>query len=784
MSSFLKGLIYTVLLATPLLAFVVSESTLFPYITGRNFMFRTMIEIALISYVYLAVKDVTFRPKKSIVFTSYLAFISIIFLANVLGLNPYLSFFSSYERMEGWFTHLHLFLYFTLLFGMFKTDTDWKKMFGMFSVSSVLVTVFAFFQLIGQKDFFVSNYFATKFSEQFGMATSSDSVSGFVLSSNMIQLVNAIWPVSQGNGLRPDSTLGNAAYSGVFSMMLVFVFAFMSYKAKKWKGEQSWGTFAGILLSAFFLILGNGVVKIAQYMVQSSDTAQTVLKVGGFVNFISWAAIIYFAYSFVKKSAQDKIGSWVFVFLSLLNMIFLYYTQTRGSYLGLIGGIMVAGLYVIFAGRAQYKKLAIASGAVIVTFILSLTLLFTFKDSSIVKNSVALNRLATIKAANIISNPAKSIEMIANHKYTYPELLEYFGEATIVSRFLNAGIVIDGINDSWKTVLLGVGQENYIEIFAKHYDSRMYQQEPWFDRAHNVFMDWLIAGGLLGLISYLALYLTPVYLLAFRKNNLSVVERALLIGAFVAYFIHNMFVFDYLISYIIFFTLLAYTAWATSDETEYIFKKVKLNKWGEQSIIAVTGVVAVLMFVYLVAKPLNTNLDIIAAYRSSYLSTPETFASSTDKTLSYFKSAVERNSFGKTEAVSELSKTVMSIVRTDFTQLPTSTRDAAMVSANAYAGYSLNTLSNYSASTTDVKIKSSYGVLLYSIGQTEEALKIFAEINKIAPMKTDINLNYARMLIQANKNKEALDVVKKLYEGDSSNKEVADVYKQLSSVVK
>ena len=47
-------------------------------------------------------------------------------------------------------------------------------------------------------------------------------------------------------------------------------------------------------------------------------------------------------------------------------------------------------------------------------------------------------------------------------------------------------------------------------MFAEHYDPRMYKQEPWFDRAHNVFFDWFVAGGVLGLVAYLALYLTPI----------------------------------------------------------------------------------------------------------------------------------------------------------------------------------------------------------------------------------------------------------------------------------
>ena len=53
--------------------------------------------------------------------------------------------------------------------------------------------------------------------------------------------------------------------------------------------------------------------------------------------------------------------------------------------------------------------------------------------------------------------------------------------------------------------ILGWGQEGFNFVFNKYYDPRMYTQEPWFDRAHNTYLDWLIVGGALGLLSYLAI---------------------------------------------------------------------------------------------------------------------------------------------------------------------------------------------------------------------------------------------------------------------------------------
>jgi Flp pilus assembly protein TadD len=96
-------------------------------------------------------------------------------------------------------------------------------------------------------------------------------------------------------------------------------------------------------------------------------------------------------------------------------------------------------------------------------------------------------------------------------------------------------------------------------VFNKYYEPHLYTQEPWFDRAHNIFLDWLIAGGLLGLLGYLSLYAFSLYLIWFGVGHtFTHLERAVLTGLLVGYFVNNIFVFDNIGSYIIFFSLLAF----------------------------------------------------------------------------------------------------------------------------------------------------------------------------------------------------------------------------------
>jgi O-antigen ligase len=105
---------------------------------------------------------------------------------------------------------------------------------------------------------------------------------------------------------------------------------------------------------------------------------------------------------------------------------------------------------------------------------------------------------------------------------------------------------------------LGYGQSNFNYVFNEYYDPRLYAQEQWFDRSHNIFFDWLVTGGFLGLLAYLSIFVAAVYYLfiqPFRKGapeTFTVIERGILLGLLAGYFTHNFVVFDNIVSYIFF----------------------------------------------------------------------------------------------------------------------------------------------------------------------------------------------------------------------------------------
>ncbi|MCX8513849.1 MAG: hypothetical protein ORN26_02395, partial [Candidatus Pacebacteria bacterium] len=100
-SPFYKKIIFFLFALVPFLAFYIFDYTFFPYITGRGFAFRLIIEISAILYLILALYDKEYLPRKSKLLSAYFIFIVLLFISNIIGENTYLSFFSGYERLEG-----------------------------------------------------------------------------------------------------------------------------------------------------------------------------------------------------------------------------------------------------------------------------------------------------------------------------------------------------------------------------------------------------------------------------------------------------------------------------------------------------------------------------------------------------------------------------------------------------------------------------------------------------------------------------------------------------------
>jgi len=425
--------------AIPFLPLYVSGSMLFPFITGKNFAFRIAVEIIFALWVGLAVARPEYRPKLTSIFKTVTVFVAIIFFADLLGLHPYRSFFSNYERMEGFMMLGHLYLYFIVLVSVFKSRRDWLVFFHSSLAASLIVSFIALQQKLGYR-------------------------------------------VSLQGGYRVDSTIGNPAYLAAY-----------------------------LLFHVWFLLL----------------------LIYGFRKNI---ALVFF-----------------YVLALFFELAIIYFTATRGVVLALAAAaILFAFLIVLFWDRIfplvkSRRKWAIAA---LVIIILMPLFFWMIRGTAFVRSTPALKRLTNYSLS----------------------------ERTIQSRFMIWKMSAKAVMER---PILGWGQENYYLVFQKYYNPGLYSQEPWFDRSHNVFFDWAVHGGILGLLSYLSIFAAALWgiVRGMRRNLFATWQGLVIIVLLVSYFFQNLFVFDNLNTYILFFAVLAYIEYILSFGTAKPTEK-KINKPG------------------------------------------------------------------------------------------------------------------------------------------------------------------------------------------------------------
>ena len=98
----------------PLIVFIVINDMFFPFITGKNFAFRVLVELMFGGWIVLAYLNEEYRPKLSAVAIAVTLLVVIVGIANIFGVNFDKSFWSNYERMDGYITTLHVFAYFLI----------------------------------------------------------------------------------------------------------------------------------------------------------------------------------------------------------------------------------------------------------------------------------------------------------------------------------------------------------------------------------------------------------------------------------------------------------------------------------------------------------------------------------------------------------------------------------------------------------------------------------------------------------------------------------------------
>ena len=118
----LKYAIISLVFLVPFADLVMGPSLYFPYITGKGFFARALIIIIAALYVSLVTRDRSYLPKKTPIVWSSTIFILILLAATINAVDPWRSFWSNQERMEGFVTLFEMFILFIVTFSVFSHD--------------------------------------------------------------------------------------------------------------------------------------------------------------------------------------------------------------------------------------------------------------------------------------------------------------------------------------------------------------------------------------------------------------------------------------------------------------------------------------------------------------------------------------------------------------------------------------------------------------------------------------------------------------------------------------
>ncbi len=480
----------------------INSAFYFPFITPRNFAFRIIVEILLGLYLILLLTNwKRYSIGKSRLVGLLVLFFGWLTLSSVVNPGFWIGFWGNYERMDGLLNAYHLIAFLIIIVGVYREKANWIQLFHATFFVSFIVSFIALGQYLGLNLF-----------------------------------------IESSGGDRVTSSLGNAAYVGTYALFHVFfgLYLMLRYRhsTDSFKLFGRWhipvptvtdGQKLRFELYAWYLL--DFMVVVFESMARGKGNEGTLAAIfgNGGVFFAFFLPQVFLNLNVYYKKWRHYGAYGYYLSVILLNAIALFNTQTRGALIGLIIGIAVMGFMAIYL-KAVPKFLRMSGVGILVLVIIAVGLIYINKDSSWVRKNSTLNRLVSISTTDTSSE----------------------------ARLLTWQTGLKGLTEK---PILGWGAERFNVVFNKYFPEDVYRHansRVWYDRAHNIYIEYLVQGGVVGLVLYLAIFIYALWLL--RRNYKQTKNPGALIvftGLFVAYGIQNAFVFDSINTYILLILALA-----------------------------------------------------------------------------------------------------------------------------------------------------------------------------------------------------------------------------------
>jgi len=389
---------------------------------------------------------------------------------------------------------------------------------------------------------------------------------------------------------------------GFVTFAFYFVFAIMAFlffrKQDPHVSEAGWqkawvfSIFIGILVSFVGIIQYYGLFnKIFAASGQPPSTLGNPIILAIYLLLLFFPTLS-FAINQSFDTVQGKLKKIFYIFSLLIFLFTILISGTRAAYLGIFIGVLYFLLFFPVRDHARDSATegslgqAISNGARPVKS----------SQSEVSRETGQFNRTSPKKlkilkiCIGLFIIFILAFVLYANVHPGLPKILQN----RITTGLVNQLSIKHALNDeryrAWQTAfkevldkpILGWGPENFAVGFDKNYDPKI-TTSPWWDKAHNIFLDTGAEAGILGILAYLALFgvlFWQLHKVKHAENNPpspeatdgQSAEKTLMAhgiqATLIGYLVANFFSFDSFGTYIIFFLIIAYSLHLTSSTND------------------------------------------------------------------------------------------------------------------------------------------------------------------------------------------------------------------------
>lgn len=510
---------------------------------------------------------------------------------------------------------------------------------------------------------------------------------------------------------------------------LVHLFALFVVSSAILSVENLWRRWWFFYVAVAAAVCGYGLLQLAGAAEIHQGGVRLTATLGNAIYLAVYLMFGIFAAAWLSVSARGGTRYALFAFMALAFAV-LFFTGSRGPLVGLGVGAVAGALLWLFLERGQWLKGRITrthllAGGALVAVALAALAIFVVRDTEYVQDHPILSRAASI--------------------FSLEEELRVRGTIW--------GMALKGIAEDPVT---GWGQEGFNQVFNKYYEPSLYAQEQWFDRVHNMYLDWTIAGGVpAGLLFVTLLALAMLAIL--RAPELSRSERVLLVSALIAYAVQALVVFDNLFSYVPLVLLIALAHARHARAVPLLEQRPEVIGESAQKVIGTGALAAGLVVAWVVNVP-----GIAAAYHLARAVVPRQDLS---QNTELFQAALHSGTFAVQEVREQLS--LFATQNVGNLKFQEEDRQELAVLAVEEMKKQIDTTPN------DARLRARYAASLETVSDATGALRELDTALALSPRKQVLLLSKGLALHEAGRDQEARDTFRLAYELDPSFDQLA-----------